>query len=242
MRKYQHSKIPCSEKEARWQQKFLTWDIDYFLVHIQEGVLCFFTSLTQCINLQRDQKKKKNRLIVSWGSSPKHGAHSFSRRGPDCIQSLSVLTMRRYVARNQSCFDSGCVGVSFPRSRLSCSADDGRRSFVACPCTSPSPPPRWSLLQCVQVCVSALCSGRPVGWCVFVFSPPARTHTDALRPSSALTSLNSWLSLSSRSGGRLFSRLLAAIRRRRSITDAAINTRGRRIAFRQPAILKWTRH
>lgn len=39
-----------------------------------------------------------------------------------------------------------------------------------------------------------------------------------------LTSLNSWLSLSSHSRGRLFSQLLAAIQCG-SITDAAINTR-----------------
>lgn len=44
-------------------------------------------------------------------------------------------------------------------------------------------------------------------------------------PSSTLTSLNSWLSLSSHSRGRLFSQLLAAIQCG-SITDAAINTRG----------------
>lgn len=43
-------------------------------------------------------------------------------------------------------------------------------------------------------------------------------------PSSMLTSLNSWLSLSSHSRGRLFSQLLAAIQCG-SITDAAINTR-----------------
>lgn len=121
--------------------------------HSRRRSLLLYFSYSMHQSATRPKEKKKNRLIVSWGSSPKHGAHSFSRRGPDCIQSLSVLTMRRYVARNQSCFDSGCVGVSFPRSRLSCSADDGRRSFVACPCTSPSPPPRWSLLQCVQVCV-----------------------------------------------------------------------------------------
>lgn len=30
----------------------LTWDIDYFFVHVQEGGLCFFTPLTQGINLQ----------------------------------------------------------------------------------------------------------------------------------------------------------------------------------------------
>lgn len=30
----------------------LTWYIDYFLVHVQKSVLCFFTSLAQCINLQ----------------------------------------------------------------------------------------------------------------------------------------------------------------------------------------------
>lgn len=207
---------------------FLTWDIDYFLVHIQEGVLCFFTSLAQRVNLQRDNKRKRKRLIVSRGTaSPKHGAHSFGSGGPaDCIQSLSVLTVRRYVARNQSCFDSGCVGVAFPRSRLSCSADDGRLSFVACPCTS-TPPHPISLSSSACVCArgrecTLFCqAGQLV--CVRVL----RTHTRTLRPSSALTSLNSWLSLSSRSGGRLFSRLLAAIRRR-SITDAAINTRGRR--------------
>lgn len=34
----------------------LTWDIDYFLVHVQEGVLGFFTSLTQRIDLQREKK------------------------------------------------------------------------------------------------------------------------------------------------------------------------------------------
>lgn len=214
---------------------FLTWDIDYFLVHIQEGVLCFFTSLAQRVNLQRDNKRKRKRLIVSRGTaSPKHGAHSFGSGGPaGCMQSLSVLTVRRYVARNQSCFDSGCVGVAFPRSRLSCSADDGRLSFVACPCTStpPTPPPRQPVLQCVCVCVCAenAYTHQLTGLTEQSALAPARTHTHTrtLRPSSALTSLNSWLSLSSRSGGRLFSRLLAAIRRR-SITDAAINTRGRR--------------
>lgn len=30
----------------------LTWYIDDFLVHIQKSILRFFTSLTQCINLQ----------------------------------------------------------------------------------------------------------------------------------------------------------------------------------------------
>lgn len=169
---------------------FLTWDIDYFLVHIQEGVLCFFTSLAQRVNLQRDNKRKRKRLIVSRGTaSPKHGAHSFGSGGPaDCIQSLSVLTVRRYVVRNQSCFDSGCVGVSFPRSRLSCSADDGRLSFVACPCTSTprprTPHPTPSACPPVRVCVragaSALCSVRPVSWCVYAFS--AHTHAPSAPP------------------------------------------------------------
>lgn len=169
---------------------FLTWDIDYFLVHIQEGVLCFFTSLAQRVNLQRDNKRK--RLIVSRGTaSPKHGAHSFGSGGPaDCIQSLSVLTVRRYVARNQSCFDSGCVGVAFPRSRLSCSADDGRLSFVACPCTSTPPctphptPPHQPVLQCVCVCararVHSVLSGRSVGVCTR--SPHTHTHAPSAPP------------------------------------------------------------
>lgn len=36
----------------------LTWDIDYFLVHVQESAFCFFTSLAQCINLQRGREEK----------------------------------------------------------------------------------------------------------------------------------------------------------------------------------------
>lgn len=38
----------------------LTWDIDYFLVHVQEGGLCFFTSLTQRIDLQGEREKMVN--------------------------------------------------------------------------------------------------------------------------------------------------------------------------------------
>lgn len=69
-------------------------------------------------------------------------------------------------------------------------------------CLSPS-------VCCVCVCVMAsLCANVCVCF-----------------PSSTLTSLNSWLSLSSHSRGRLFSQLLAAIQCG-SITDAAINTRG----------------
>lgn len=43
----------------------LTWDIDYFLVHVQEGGLCFFTSLTQGVDLQGENKW----LIVSYTTS-----------------------------------------------------------------------------------------------------------------------------------------------------------------------------
>lgn len=36
----------------------LTWDIDYFFVHVQEGGLCFFTPLTQGIDLQGGKIKR----------------------------------------------------------------------------------------------------------------------------------------------------------------------------------------
>lgn len=39
----------------------LTWDINYFLVHVQEGGLCFFTSFTQRIDLQGG----KGKIIVN---------------------------------------------------------------------------------------------------------------------------------------------------------------------------------
>lgn len=35
----------------------LTWNINYFLVHIQESVLGLFTSLTQRINLQQRMRE-----------------------------------------------------------------------------------------------------------------------------------------------------------------------------------------
>jgi len=83
------------------------------------------------------------------------------------------------------------------------------------PRTRPSP----SVQECVCVCVCV---------CVAEFVCPSMwvcANVCVCFPSSTLTSLNSWLSLSSHSRGRLFSQLLAAIQRG-SITAAAINTRG----------------
>lgn len=124
-----------------------------------------------CNQTKKQVNYQLGRLIHNMG--PDH----LAGKGLDCIQPPSVLTTRRYVARNQSCFDSGCVGVSFPRSRLSCSADDGHRSFVACLCTLHTPPRHcWSLLRRVRVaCVSALCSAG-AGQLVCVRAL-LRTHT-----------------------------------------------------------------
>lgn len=110
-----------------------------------------------------------------------------------------------YVASNHGCLNSGCFSVSFSWSQFSCSVADGRISFV--------------VHQCVSVCLSSsaqVCQSMCVCKKKKVYS---------FFPSSTLTSLNSWLSLSSHSRGRLFSQLLVAIQCG-SITDVAINTRG----------------
>lgn len=80
------------------------------------------------------------------------------------IQYLSILTMYRYVACNHSCFDSGCVGVSFPWSQFSCSTDDGCVSFVACPCMSALGCPQLSVPKSVSRWMRA-----PVCECVCSF-------------------------------------------------------------------------
>lgn len=145
----------------------LTWNINYFLVHIQESVLCLFTSLTQRINLQQRMREggKKEWLIVSYTTSQLNVTSKHSKARPInstvrrvYIQYLSILTMYRYVPCNHSCFDRGCVGVSFPWSQFSCSTDDGCISFVACPCMSVSVCPQVSVsksisrLMCAPVC------------------------------------------------------------------------------------------
>lgn len=73
--------------------------------------------------------------------------------------------------------------------------------------------------QCRSV-LELVCLSPSVGCCVRLCA-----NVCVRFPSSTLTSLNSWLSLSSHSRRRLFSQLLAAIQCG-SITDAAINTRG----------------
>lgn len=80
------------------------------------------------------------------------------------IQYLSILTMYRYVACNHSCFDSGCVGVSFPWSQFSCSTDDGCVSFVACPCMSALGCPQLSVPKSISRWMRA-----PVCECVCSF-------------------------------------------------------------------------
>lgn len=88
-------------------------------------------------------------------------------------QYLSILTALRYVACDHSCFDSGCVGVSFPGSQFSCSPDDGCVSFVACPCMSASVCPRVSVPE--RVC-RPMCA--PVCECVCSFS---LQHADIIK-------------------------------------------------------------
>lgn len=143
--------------------------------------------------------------LISHPHFAKHTAITFKVRLV-YIQYSSILTMQWYVACNHSCFDSG--SVSFQWSHFSCSPmTDVFRLSRACAC------PRQSVLK--WVCLSLLIV-QCVCLCANLCVP---------FPSSTLTSLNSWLSLSSHSRGRLFSQLLGAIQCG-SITNAAINTRG----------------
>lgn len=100
----------------------------------------------------------------------------------------------------------------FPSREVSSAVQPMTDAFrLLCTCVRLSGCPRVSVPKSFNVCVCVLAS-LCANVCVCF-------------PSSTLTSLNSWLSLSSHSRGRLFSQLLAAIQCG-SITDAAINTRG----------------
>lgn len=94
-KKVQNIHLSCGTDNC--MEHGLTWYIDDFLVHIQKSILCFFTSLTQCINLQ---EKLEN---SDWPTVPWQNAELVN------IQLQSILTRHQHVACNHVCFDSGVL-------------------------------------------------------------------------------------------------------------------------------------
>lgn len=156
------------------RETILTWDINYFLVHVQEGGLCFFTPFTQGVDLRR-QKNEKERLIITTNlrvgsTDPRRRPIKFTVRGA-CISVFShyapVCCLRwrpsrrwRFLPREAS----SAVQLLTDAFRLPCASARLRRSVLEWVCLSPF------VSLCVRGCAcayEAVCVRLP---------PPARWH------------------------------------------------------------------